>query len=177
MAALLAKYPPTSPILDVGCGSGDLAIYLAGLGYQVVGIDFVEGAILHARRKADSLPTATSRLLDFQIADALKPSLLQREFGAVLDSGFYHLFDTDQCEQLVDEVASSLHPHGRYYLHEFDFEFPVPNMPRQITADELQARFTMEKGWQIKEIQSVEFLSRVAPAVPAICACIERMPV
>ena len=45
MAARLAKYLPTSPILDVGCGSGDLSIYLAGLGHEVLGIDFVEAAI------------------------------------------------------------------------------------------------------------------------------------
>jgi hypothetical protein len=49
-------------------------------------------------------------------------------------------------------------------------------MPRQINAEELQARFTPDKGWRIKEIQSGEFLSRVAPPVPAICACIERLP-
>ncbi len=36
-------------------------------------------------------------------------------------------------------------------------------------------RFTPERGWQIKEIQPVEFLSRVAPPVPATCACIERL--
>jgi len=61
-------------------------------------------------------------------------------------------------------------------LHEFAIEFPVPNMPRQISAEEVQARFTTEKGWRIQEIQSVEFLSRIAPPVLAICACIERLP-
>jgi hypothetical protein len=50
-------------------------------------------------------------------------------------------------------------------------------VPRQISIDELQTRFTVEKGWRIKEIQTVEFLSRVAPPVPATCACIERLPV
>jgi len=33
----------------------------------------------------------------------------------------------------------------------------------QISIDELQVCFTVEKGWRIKEIQTVEFLSRVAP--------------
>lgn len=89
-----------------------------------------------------------------------------------MDSGFYHLFDPDQCDRLVDEVRSVLHPHGCYYLHEFAIEFPVPNVPRQVTVSELQARFTSKKGWQIREIQTVEFLSRVAPPVPATCACI-----
>lgn len=176
MAALLAKYPPTNPILDVGCGSGDLAVYLAQLGHPVIGIDFVEAAIANAQSKVGTLSPETARLASFQVADALRPSLLGKKFGAVVDSGFYHLFNPDQCDQLIDEVASILLPNGHYYLHEFSVEFPIPNMPRQITADELQTRFTAEKGWRIKEIQSTEFLSRVAPPLPAICACIERLP-
>ena len=176
MTAILEKYPPTNPILDIGCGSGDLAIYLAQLGHQVIGIDFVESAIKNAQAKSDSLPHETGQFVSFKVADALKPSLLQQKFGAVVDSGFYHLFDPDQCDQLIKEIASILLPNGCYYLHEFAVEFPVPNMPRQISAHELQARFTVEKGWRIKEIQSVEFLSRVAPPMPAICGCIERLP-
>ena len=175
MSALLAKYPPTSPVLDVGCGSGDLSIYLAQLGYQVVGIDFVEAAITNAREKVGSLPTEVARLLNFQVADALKPSLLHQKFGAVVDSGFLHLFDSDQGDQFIEELALTLLPKGQYYLHEFAIEFPVPNVPRQINADEIQSRFRIDKGWSIKEIQSVEFLSRVAPPVPAISACIERL--
>ena len=175
MAALLAKYPPTSPILDVGCGSGDLAIYLAQLGHEVLGIDFVEAAIVNAREKARSLPSEVANLVNFQVADALKPSLLNQKFGAVVDSGFYHLFDPEQCAGLIGELALSLLPGGLYYLHEFAIDFQVPNVPRQVTAEELLLHFRPEKGWQIKEIQSVEFLSRVAPPVPAICACIERI--
>jgi SAM-dependent methyltransferase len=176
MLALLDRYPPSSPILDVGCGSGDLSIYLAQLGYQVLGIDFVEKAITNAREKAGTLPPPVKLLLEFQVADALKPSSLQRQFGAVVDSGFFHLFDSEQCDHLVSEIAHILPPGGHYYLHEFAVDFPVPNLPRQITAEELQVRFTREKGWRIKEIQPVEFLSRVAPPVPAVSACIERLP-
>lgn len=175
MAALLVQYPPASPTLDLGCGSGDLSIYLAQQGCRVVGIDFVESAVKIARQRAASLPLDTAQLLEFRVADALKPSFLQQQFGAVFDSGFFHLFDPEECDSLVDELALTLPPHGRYYMHEFSIEFPVPNVPRKITADELQARFTPDKGWRILEIQTVEFLSRVAPPVPAVCACIERL--
>jgi SAM-dependent methyltransferase len=177
MAALLDKYPATGPILDLGCGSGDLSIYLAKLGYQVLGIDFVEKAIANCRERAGSLPAQVTHFLDFQVADALKPSLLRRRFGAVVDSGFFHLFDTGQCDRLIVEVAQILLPGGHYYMHEFNIEFPMSNMPRKIDAQELQARFTPGNGWQIREIQQVEFLSRVAPPVPATCACMERLPV
>lgn len=176
MSALLAKYPPSDPILDVGCGSGDLAIYLAKLGHRVVGIDFVEAAIADARQKRRSLPAEVASLLQFEVGDALRPSLRGQQFGTVVDSGFLHLFDADQSDSYIDELAMTLLPRGRYYLHEFAMEFPQPNLPRQVSAEELRERFTEDKGWQIKEIQHVEFLSRVAPPVPAICACIERLP-
>ena len=176
MASLIEKYPPINPILDLGCGPGDLAIYLAQLGYQVVGIDFVESAIAIAKDKLDSLSPEIAQLLSFHVADAFKPSRLKIKFGAVVDSGFYHLFNPEECDQLIDEVTSILLPNGTYYLHEFAVEFPVPNVPRKITVDEIQTRFTLEKGWRIKEIQTVEFLSRVAPPVPATCACIQRLP-
>jgi cyclopropane fatty-acyl-phospholipid synthase-like methyltransferase len=176
MSTLLAKYPPTGPLLDVGCGSGDLSIYLAQLGHQVVGIDFVETAIASAKEKLRSLSPEVRSSLNFQVADALKPSLLGQKFGAVVDSGFFHLFDSDECDRFMEELALTLLPYGQYYMHEFAIEFPISSMPRQVTADELQARFTLNKGWRIKEIQSVEFLSRVAPPVPAICACIEHFP-
>jgi len=175
MSALLTAHPPASPVLDVGCGSGDLAISLAQGGLQVLGIDFVDAAIEQAREKVGALPPEVARRLDFQVADALQPSLLQRQFGSVVDSGFFHLFEPDQRDRFAGELASTLLPGGRYYLLAFAAEFPIPNSPRKVSEEELRARFTSEKGWRILEIQSAEFLSRIAP-VPAISACIERLP-
>lgn len=176
MSSLIGDYPPLDPILDVGCGAGDLAIHLAQLGHQAVGIDFVEAAIAHAQKKAQLLPADVQRLLKFQVADALKPSLLQQRFGSVVDSGFYHLFDPDQCDRYVEELALTLIPGGRLYLHAFNIDLAMSNMPRKISPEEIQGRFTAEKGWRILEIRAAGFLSRVAPPVPATLACIERLP-
>ena len=176
MSALIGRHPPTGPILDVGCGSGDLSIFLAQLEYEVVGVDFVETAIANAKEKASSLSPEAARLLKFQVADALHPSLLRQKFGAVVDSGFFHLFDPEESDHFIDQLALTLLPGGRYYIHEFDINFQMSGMPRQITAEEIRTSFTSDRGWRIIETQSVEFLSRVAPPVPAICACIERLP-
>ena len=61
LAALLAEYPPADPVLDVGCGSGDLAIALAKGGGHVLGIDFVPAVIEQARAKLRALPAAPRR--------------------------------------------------------------------------------------------------------------------
>ena len=39
--------------LDLGCGSGADAVYLAGHGWQAVGIDFAPEAIAAAKKKAE----------------------------------------------------------------------------------------------------------------------------
>jgi SAM-dependent methyltransferase len=174
MAALLAEFPPVGPVLDLGCGSGDLALHLARNGFDVLGIDFVEPAIEHARDKARVHSAEIIGALEFRVADALRPSLLRQSFGAVVDSGFFHLFSPEQCSRLVDEIASILIPGGRLYLHEFAAEFPVPNMPRAVSENEVRALFIPERGWQILQVRSVQFLNRVAP-VPATIACIETL--
>lgn len=175
LSALLDEHPPTSPALDVGCGSGDLAIALAERGLHVLGVDFVESAITHAQRKAAALPPDVARRLEFQVGDALRPSLLGRLFGAVVDSGFHHLFEPDECDRFAVDLASALRPGGRYYLLAFAVAFPIPNTPRPISEEELRARFTAERGWRVLECRPAEFQSRMAP-VPAIAACIERLP-
>jgi SAM-dependent methyltransferase len=175
LSALLAEHPPEGPVLDVGCGSGDLAISLAQGGLPVLGIDFVAAAVEHARERAGALPPEVARLAEFQVADALRPTRLGRRFASVVDSGFYHLFDPDPCDRYADELASALLPGGRYYLLAFAVEFPIPNSPRGVTEDELRARFTPARGWRVRELRPAEFRSRIAP-VPAVAACIERLP-
>ena len=174
MSALLTAYPPTDPVLDVGCGSGDLAIFVAERGHHVLGVDFVEEAVEQARRKAAALPPNVSSQLRFRVADALRPSLLGPSFGAVVDSGFYHLFDPGDCDRFVGDLSEALVPGGRYYLHAFAVDFPIPNAPRGVSEEELRSRFTPERGWQLRAVQCGEFSSRVAPPVPAILACAER---
>lgn len=175
MAALLDEHPPTGPVLDVGCGSGDLVLHIARRGLPVLGIDIVEAAIAEARAKAAASPPEVARLVEFQAGDALRPSLLGRRFGAIVDSGFFHIFDQEQRDRFAGELAAALLPGGRLYLLEFAVEFDMPNTPLKVTEDELRARFTAGKGWRFLALRPAEFHSRFAP-VQAIAACIERLP-
>ena len=53
-------------MLDVGCGSGDLAVNLAESGIETLGIDFVEDAINQARAMKIALAPEVAGRLDFR---------------------------------------------------------------------------------------------------------------
>jgi SAM-dependent methyltransferase len=173
LAVLWDELPPSGPVLDVGCGSGDHAIALARRGLEVVGVDSVPEAIAQARAKAQTLSAEIAERLAFHVADALRPSLLGRRFGAVVDSGFLHLFAPQVADGFAAELAASVRPGGRYYLLAFAVQFDIPNVPRAVSQEELQARFAPERGWRILALREARFQNRVA-ATPATCACIER---
>ena len=175
MAQLLKDFPPSGMVLDLGSATGDLAIHLARAGYKVLGVEFVERAVDQAREKVKALPPDVAARLKFEVADATRPSALGVDFGAVVDSGFLHLLDPDETDGFVADLGRALRPGGRYYLHEFAIEFPIDNVPRAITRDEIEARFRANSGWRVLTVRDAEFLNRVAQPTAAIAACIERL--
>src|SRR5438067_7550901 len=69
----------TGSVLDAGCGTGDNALFFAGRGCTVTGIDFLAEPIRRAQRKA-----AERRLLaTFLVKDALTLKDWGERFDAV----------------------------------------------------------------------------------------------
>lgn len=175
MVALLEDFPPRGTVVDLGSATGDLAIHLAQAGHPVVGVEFVESAVGQAQQKANALPAEVSGRLSFVVADATRPADLDIEFGAVVDSGFLHLLDPEETDRFVDGLTRALRSGDRYYLHEFAVEFPIENVPRAITREEINARFNAESGWRVLDVRDVEFLNNFGQPTAAIAACIERL--
>lgn len=77
---------PRGRALDLGCGTGTNAIYLAQHGFETVGVDFVARALAQARAKARRAQTR----VEFRCADVLQPGVFAQPFDFVLDIGCLH---------------------------------------------------------------------------------------
>ena len=79
---LLQSILPTAParVLDLGTGTGFLALLLAELGHEVLGIDLAPGMIALARGKAAALPTPPQ----FAVGDAGAPAVAAGTFDVVI---------------------------------------------------------------------------------------------
>ncbi|WP_051796958.1 class I SAM-dependent methyltransferase [Catenuloplanes japonicus] len=72
--------PSPLDVLDVGTGTGQVAMVLAGLGHRVTGIDLAEGMLAHARTHAALLENPPTILH----GDAVTPDFPPASFDAVV---------------------------------------------------------------------------------------------
>ncbi len=138
-------------VLDVGCGTGENALFLASCGFEVTGVDLAKTAIDRARQKAKDRGIAVS----FEVADALDLGALGRTFDTVVDSGVFHVFDDADRRRYVTSLAAVLVPGGKYFMLVFSDEQPGTWGPRRIRQDEIREAFA--DGWAVDEIVPVQF--------------------
>ena len=111
----LAENDHARTALDLGCGTGTSAIYLAQKGLAVVGIDFTPKAIDAARDKAQGAGVA----VDFRVGDVTRLDFLQQSFDLVLDVGCFHGLDAQGRARYAEQVARLTHPGSMVLLWGF----------------------------------------------------------
>src|ERR1700742_488553 len=119
-------------VLDAGCGTGDMALYFAAKGHEVVGIDYLEEPIRRARAKA----AERNLKVDFRVADATKLADFTDRFKTVVDSGLFHVFNDDDRRKYVAGLAHAVNAGGRVFLMCFSNEEPGEFGPRRVSQDE-----------------------------------------
>lgn len=99
-------------ILDVGCGLGDNALFLASLGYRVVAVDGSATAIDIAHERANELGVH----VDFQVADATRLDGFDASFDTILDSALLHCLPVALRGEYLRTLHRVARPDARLHL-------------------------------------------------------------
>ena len=136
---------PPGRALDLGCGTGTQAIYLAQHGWQVTAVDYVGRALERARARAAAAGVAprwiqgdVTRLPTLDIGDG---------YSLVFDFGCYHGLSAEQRLGYAAGVNAVTASGTTLLVFSFTSGFRGP-APRGVSRDELLGDFGA--GWELR---------------------------
>ena len=164
----------TTPIapcesLEIGCGTGDNAIWLSQQNFTVVGVDSAEIAIEKAREKAAKANVTCA----FAVLNILKTSVDGAPFGFVFDRGCFHTMDSDEQRQsFAQQVQGHLEENGFWLslIGNADEKRVGGGPPQRSARDVVNA---VEPYFEILSLFSSQFETHL-PAPPRAWACLMR---
>lgn len=98
----------SSRLLDLGCGSGWLSVFLARNGFKVTGVDVAKHAIELAQTWADeeNLP------IEFETQDISQLNYSKGYFGGIVANSIFEHLTYELAKQTVDILEEILEPGG-----------------------------------------------------------------
>ena len=146
---------PGEQVLDIACGNGLTSRRMAAMGAEVVGVDFSEEMIAHARRRT----TESAHRLRYEMLDATDESALlalgEGQFDAALCA--MALFDMAEIDPLMRSLRRLLRPGGRFV---FSVLHPCFNNAHMVQMAEME-----DRGGEVVTIYSVKVYGYMTPSV------------
>lgn len=157
---ILKRKPPVQPlrVLDIGCGEGKDAVFLARNGYCVTGIDAAQAGI----DKAQRLAAQCSVQADFCLAD-MTDYLLTGLYDVVFSSGVLHYLPLRKRRPFLDALKAHTAPGGLHVMNVFvqkPFLAPPPDQEESERNSEgwkSGELFTHYHDWRFERMEEVVF--------------------
>ena len=107
------RFKPQSKILELGCGTGDITLWLAQQGHHVVGVDISPVAINWAKEKAREAGTEVK----FVVSDVCDLKELENDlFDIVIDSHCFHCIIGDDRLRFLQSAYRVLRTGGLCFI-------------------------------------------------------------
>ena len=155
--------------IDLGCGAGNYAIYLANIGFDVTGVDISQTAIKIAKENAEKKGVKCN----FLVADVLGDlNEVKETFDFAYDWELLHHIFPEKRKKYVENVYRILNPRGKYLsvcFSEKDPQFGGSGKYRETrlgtilyfsSEDELKGLF--DPYFNIKELKTKEIIGKSA---------------
>jgi 2-heptyl-1-hydroxyquinolin-4(1H)-one methyltransferase len=163
IAALIDQGKIQGDVLDAGCGEAALALHMAALGHNTVGLDASPTAIKLAKAEAarQGLTKAT-----FEVADITDftswPTGSEARFNTIVDSTLFHSMPVELRDGYQRSIVRAAAPGASYFVLVFD-RTGMPDGPANpVTEDEL--RDVVSRYWVIDEIRHARIHANFADA-------------
>jgi SAM-dependent methyltransferase len=138
----LAKYAhKDSRALDLGCGTGTHAVYLAEQGLHVVGVDGAATAIQHAQARAQ----AHRVYPEFFVHDVTRLGFLQPVFDLALDVGCFHGLNGSERKAYARELIRLTRPGSIFLVWGFARHFPGIGLDAVQVEQHFSPEFTLTR--------------------------------
>lgn len=143
--------------LEIGCGTGTNAVWLAGQGFDVTAIDLSPTAIDAAKARAGELGLDCS----FSVGDIMTASIDGAPFELVFDRGCFHCFFKDvERARFAEQVEAHLAPGGLWFSLAGSTDGPARDHgpPRCSARDVATA---VEERFEILSLVSTHFEAKI----------------
>jgi cyclopropane fatty-acyl-phospholipid synthase-like methyltransferase len=128
---------PVGRALDLGCGTGTNAIYLAQHGFTVTAIDVSRRAIAQAKRKTRSAQLNDRVSVERGDVTLMRRWVVAQSIDFACDIGCFHNLGDEARRRYVSALTGVLKPGAIYMLYAFE---PQPDRAG-VTLDEIAALF------------------------------------
>lgn len=130
-------------MLEIGCGSGTNAVYLAERGFDVKAVDFAPLAIERANQRA----TEAGVDVDFGVQDLAAPEAAEQllaggePYSFVFDRGVYHCVRREELAAFQQTISQIVAPGGTYInlSGNANDNMPEDQGPPRVSAEEMLA--------------------------------------
>jgi SAM-dependent methyltransferase len=139
-------------VLDIGCGLGDNAVYLAKSGHNVTGLDISPTALITAERRAADAGVNVR----FAVTDSTRLEGYAGAFDTVVDSGMFHCLDDDGKRSYAAAAHRATRPDATLLLSCFSDANPiVEDWPRPAVSEQTLRDVLGGAGWDIESLEPV----------------------